>query len=146
MLLYFDMCSLQRPCDDRTQVRIRVEAEAVLGLIAVCESGKVGLVSSDALEYETAHNPYPMRREYEEAVLARASATIRLPDAIETRAAEIVAASLRPLDAFHLACAAAAGADYFRTCGDRLLRKARAIQTPPPKVVSPLELTTELGL
>ena len=30
MLLYLDLCSLQRPLDDKTQLRIALEAEAVL--------------------------------------------------------------------------------------------------------------------
>ena len=41
MLVYLDMCSIQRPLDDKTQLRILVECEAVLGIIALCESGNV---------------------------------------------------------------------------------------------------------
>ena len=54
MLIYLDMCSIQRPCDDRTQTRVRIEAEAVLGLLTFCEVGGVSLISSEALEYECA--------------------------------------------------------------------------------------------
>ena len=39
MLLYLDMCSLQRPLDDKTQLRIALEAEAVLGILALCQAG-----------------------------------------------------------------------------------------------------------
>lgn len=53
MIIYLDTCSLQRPLDDRTQVRIRLEAEAVLGIIDLVEAGTVDLLSSDALAYET---------------------------------------------------------------------------------------------
>ena len=49
MLVYLDMCSIHRPLDDKSQIRILVESQAVLGIIALCESGQVHLVSSDAL-------------------------------------------------------------------------------------------------
>jgi hypothetical protein len=35
MKIYLEMCGLQRPLDTKTQVRITVEAEAVLGLLAL---------------------------------------------------------------------------------------------------------------
>ena len=33
MKIYLDMCSLQRPFDNKEQVRVALEAEAVLGII-----------------------------------------------------------------------------------------------------------------
>jgi len=44
------MCSIHRPLDDKAQLRILVESEAVLGIIALCESGQADLVSSDPIE------------------------------------------------------------------------------------------------
>ena len=52
---------------------------------------------------------------------------------------------LKPLDALHLAFAVAAKADYFCTCDDRLLKRAKAVHNGPPKVVNPLELIQEIG-
>jgi hypothetical protein len=49
MRIDFDMCSLQRPLDDKSQLRVHLEAEALLGIIEFCESGQAELVSSDAL-------------------------------------------------------------------------------------------------
>jgi predicted nucleic acid-binding protein len=146
MLIYLDMCCLQRPCDDMAQVRIRVEAEAVLGILAFCDAGEAGLISSDPLEYEMSRNPYPLRRAYAQAALVRAVTVVRLSAPIEARAGQLAAAGLAPLDALHLSCAVEAGADYFCTCDDRLLRRGRAAQSAPPKIVSPLELVMELGL
>jgi hypothetical protein len=40
------MCSLQRPLDSKTQVRVAVEAEAILNVIALWESGHFELISS----------------------------------------------------------------------------------------------------
>ena len=38
MKIYLDTCSLQRPLDNKTQLRIKLESEAVLGLPALCEA------------------------------------------------------------------------------------------------------------
>ncbi len=66
---YLDMCSVHRPLDTKNQVRILVEAEAVLGIIALCESGALELVSSEALLFEVGRNPNPIRRRYADKVL-----------------------------------------------------------------------------
>jgi predicted nucleic acid-binding protein len=144
MLIYLDMCSLQRPIDDKIQLRVVVEAEAVLGIIALCESGQAVLVSSDALEYETGRNPHPVRKAYALGVLGKAGRFVPLAPEVEQRAQALNEAGLKPLDALHLACAVEARADYFCTCDDRLLKRARAIHTGPPKLVSPLELIAEI--
>ena len=144
MLIYLDMCSLQRPLDDKNQPRIALEAEAVLGVLALCEAGQAQLLSSDALEYETAKNPHPLRKTHAEEALARAVQVVRLTEQIEQDAHRFVQAGLKPLDALHLACASNSGANYFCTCDDRLLNRARAIYTGPTRIVSPTELVVEL--
>jgi hypothetical protein len=40
MKIYLDVCCLNRPFDDQGQERIRLEAEAVLLIIARMESGQ----------------------------------------------------------------------------------------------------------
>ena len=140
MRIYLDTCSLQRPLDSKTQIRITLEAEAVLGVLTLCESGTVELVSSDALLFETERNPNPDRREYARAALSLAKAFILLDERVEKRAKEFSDAGLKPFDALHLASAEAAQADYFCTCDDRLLRQAKGIENLEVKVISPIEL------
>ena len=62
----------------------------------------------------------------------------------EVRARTFHAFGIKLLDALHLASAVEAQAEYWCTCDDRFLRRAQAIDTPPTKVVSPLELVVEL--
>lgn len=145
MRIYLDMCSLQRPLDDKIQLRMLVEADAVLGIIALCESGQAELVSSVALDYEIERNPYPLRKAYALRALGKASRFVPLSPEVERRAQALNQAGIKPLDALHLACAVEAGADYFCTCDDRFLKRARSLYTGPPKVVSPLELIAEVG-
>lgn len=145
MLIYLDMCSIHRPLDDRTQLRIFFEGEAVLRIIALCESGRAELVSSHALEYEVGRNPNPFRKAYALGILNLAHRFVRLSDQVEQRARVLNDAGLKPLDALHLACGVETGADYLCTCDDQFLKRAQAVQTGPPKVVNPLELIAEIG-
>lgn len=77
MLIHLDNCSLQRPFDDRTQHRIRVEAEATLVLVQLVENGNLEVLSSDALLYEIDKAPDPLRRDFAMAVLAVSSRPLR---------------------------------------------------------------------
>ena len=144
MRVYLDCCSLQRPLDDRSQPRIAVEAEAVLIVLAMCESGGVKILSSDALRFEIDLIPGKARKDNALAILQLAGELIEITMEIEALARKLGAEGLKPLDSLHLASASVAKADYFCTCDDRLLRKARGLTGLDTKVVSPVELVMEL--
>ena len=144
MKIYLDNCSLQRPLDSKTQTRIVLEAEAVLGILTLLESGKVALVSSEALLFEIGHSPNTTRQEYALEVLSKAKTFVTLSEPVEKRARKFEALGIKPLDALHLASAEDAQADYFCTCDDRLFKRAKAISGLRTKVVSPVELIKEL--
>jgi predicted nucleic acid-binding protein len=144
MKIYLDMCSIQRPLDTKTQPRIAVEAEAVLGVLTLCEVAQMELISSDTLLFELGRNPHPVRREYGLKVLAKAVVFVATDSEIEERARIFQAEGIKPLDALHLASAVIAKADYFCTCDDRFLKRAKAVDTGLTKVVSMLEVITEV--
>lgn len=73
MRIYVDMCSLQRPLDDKSQLRVLVEAQAILGVLALCESGKVDLITSEALVFENGANPDAVRRDFTAQTLSKAT-------------------------------------------------------------------------
>jgi predicted nucleic acid-binding protein len=145
MKIYLDMCSLHRPLDSKTQIRIILEAEAVLGVIALCEADELELVSSEALLYKVNRNPNPTRREYASEVLSKAGSFITLNEQIENRAREFEALGVKPLDALHLASAEAAKAHYLCTTDDKFLKRAKKIKNLKTRVVSPIELIKEIG-
>ena len=144
MRIYLDTCSLQRPLDSKKQIRTILEAEAVLGILTLCESGEIGLVSSEVLVFEIDRNPDVTRREYGLAVLSKASTFVLLSEQVEKRARELGAAGIKPLDALHLASAEEAQADYLCTCDDKFLKRAQAFPGLKTMVVSPAELIEEL--
>ena len=86
MKIYLDTCSIQRPLDNKTQMRIILEADAILGILSFCEGGEVELVSSDFLRFEIERTPNITRQEYAWEVLAQASLHIRLSPKVEQRA------------------------------------------------------------
>jgi predicted nucleic acid-binding protein len=144
MQIYLDTCSLHRPLDDKTQVWIALEAEAILAILALCEAGSVGLVSSEVLVFEVERNPHPQRKAFVTEILARATMTIDVTDTIEQRAKALESRGFKPLDALHLASAEAGQVDYFCSCDDRLLKKAKAQSDFTVKILSPLELAQEI--
>ncbi len=144
MKVYLDTCSIQRPLDDQTQIRIRLETEAMLGIISLIETNHLKLLSSEALLFESRRTTNPPRREFALEILANAIEIVQVDWNIQTRAKQLVNNGLMALDALHLASAETGNADYFCTCDDKLLKKARRFCMKTLKVVSPVELLEEI--
>ncbi len=140
MRIYLDMCCLQRPMDDQTHLRIHIESEAILGVLAWCEDGGAELLNSVALNYEVDHNPHPARKAFVQETLLKSKQTIQASDSVEQRARMYCDKGIKVLDALHLACAVEEQATYFCTCDDRFYRRAKQLDTEQTLVVSPLEL------
>lgn len=140
VLIYFDNCALQRPFDDRSQLRINIEADAILGLLDRMEAGQIEMLSSDILKYEHDRMPDSERKEFVADVLMRCNQYIQISPEIISRAKDYELHGIKPWDALHLATAVERKTDYFCTCDDALLKKAKAARTDLTKVVSPLEL------
>lgn len=144
MKIYLDLCAIQRPLDTPSQIRIALESEAVLGLIAYCDGGQVEILSSEALLYEGEQNNLLIRREHTLAVLAKANVVIEVTEKEKNRAMEFIQFGIKPLDALHLALAESGKADYFCTCDDRILRNAKKIKDLSVKVINPVDLVQEI--
>jgi predicted nucleic acid-binding protein len=125
MNVYLDVCCWNRPFDDSSQNRVRLEAEAVLSILEMAESGELQIPGSDVIDDELSGMPDNERREKTESLLALTSSHIALTTSIEQRAADLQKQNITPLDALHLASAENAQADYFLTTDDDLLRKAK---------------------
>ncbi|WP_367154806.1 PIN domain-containing protein [Methylomonas sp. HYX-M1] len=126
--------------DDQTHIRIHIEAEAILGILSWCEEGNAELLNSVALSYEADHNPHPARKAFVQEALSKSHSIIQATNSVEQRARNYGSHGIKVLDALHLACAVEAQANYFCTCDDRFLRRAKQMETEQTKVVSPLEL------
>ena len=144
MRIYLDICTIQRPFDDASQLRVHVEAEAFLRILERIESGEIQLVGSYVHMMETDANPHLLRRRFAERVLALASEFIDPNDEVDARALEYRSMGLHMFDATHLAVAVECHVDFFCTCDDRLLRRAKAAETGVTRAVTPIELIEEV--
>jgi len=142
--IYLDLCAIQRPLDTPDQVRIILESEAVLGIIAFCDDGQIELLSSEALLYEGEQSSLPTRKEHTLAILEKAKSIINVAKKETLRAEKIMSFGLKPLDALHLALAETGKADYFCTCDDKLLRNAKKVGDLMVKVINPVDLIQEI--
>ncbi|MGH7929096.1 MAG: PIN domain-containing protein [Candidatus Binatia bacterium] len=143
MRIYLDCCCLQRPFDDQRQPRIRVEAEAVLAILASVEAGDISLLNSEALEYEMSRIPEGARRREGLAILALAAERLDVTPEVEALSQSLEDEGIGSMDAIHLAFASQSRADYFATCDDKLLRKSQSIPRLDCRVVSVLTLVQE---
>jgi predicted nucleic acid-binding protein len=139
MVLYLDICCLKRPFDDQAQPRVRMEAEAVLSLLAG-DSLRVSFVRSVAHDLENDQNPLVWRADRVRVWLAGQRLVHPHPKGLRARTTELIANGMRGFDALHLACAEAAAVDVFVTCDDRLLAVAQRLG--PAVKVRVGELTT----
>lgn len=125
MLIYLDVCCLNRPFDDQTQERVRLESEAVLLILGRCQRGEWQLVGSEAIALEINQTQDAERKSQLRAFADLATLQVTVNEAIEVRAGVFVQQGLRTFDALHLACAEVSRAMALLTTDDRLVRWAR---------------------
>jgi predicted nucleic acid-binding protein len=125
MRLYLDNCCLNRPFDDQTIPKNRVEAEAVLSILDEIARGAHILVGSDAVVLEVNQNPDVEKAERVRAFISLQGDHVSATPEVETRMRALVGLGLKALDALHVACAEAGRCDVFLTTDEQLLRRAR---------------------
>lgn len=121
MRIYLDNCCFNRPFDNQSQVRVRLETEAKLRIQERVANGEVELAWSYILDFENSANPFDERREAIASWRQRAVVDIEETAAILDEARRVSNRGLRPKDALHVACAVAARCDYLITTDDTLL-------------------------
>lgn len=137
--VYLDACCLNRPFDDQSQARIRLEAEAVMLLFAYPECGDLHWIGSEVLSYEIGRMPDPERRRRVQRLLRLSARSVTIGPEQQKRAAELQTFGFGTYDALHLACAEQGGAELFLTTDDALVRLARRhISTFCVRVENPL--------
>ena len=128
MKIYLDVCCLNRPFDDQTQNRVRLEAEAVLLILARTQAGDWRWISSEVVIDEIEQTPDPKRRERVRQLIVHANQSHILTDNDIDRANALVNLGFGSMDALHLACAESSQSDFFLTTDDKLKRRATRLQ------------------
>ncbi|MFK5894283.1 MAG: PIN domain-containing protein [Pseudomonadota bacterium] len=124
MKIYFDVCCLNRPFDDQNQVRIHLEAEAVLSIIKFIDDEQCVLVSSDVVTIEINKTVDIERHERLSAINSKAQTYITVNKNILKRIKDIKMMGFTTYDAMHIACSEIAQVDVFLSTDDKLLKCA----------------------
>ncbi len=144
MWVYLDTCSFNRPFDDQSQLRVRLEAEAKLRIQEEIRAGEIDLAWSYILEYENDKNPYPERKSRISAWRAYARLEVQESAELLANASSLNKEGLPKIDSLHVACAIIAECDYFITTDDRVLKcKARVAAI---NIADPILFIKERGL
>ena len=128
MRVYLDSCCLNRPFDDQSQLRVRLEVEAKLDVQQRVLSGELDLAWSYMLDYENVMNPFVERRRAIGQWRSRAVVDVGETPGILRRAEELHGQGISSKDALHVACALAAGCDFFITTDDLVLKRAAEVK------------------
>ncbi len=126
MRIYLDMCCFNRPYDDQTQSRIRIETEAKVVIQEKIKNAEYELIWSSILDFECAKNPFD---EHRIAILnwrSIASTMIMVDKFVLERAESLMNHGIGEYDALHVSCAMAGKANVFITTDDRLLKRLQA--------------------
>ena len=124
MKIYLDACCLNRPFDDQSQNRIRLESEAIIIIMSLLKKEVGEWISSEVLEAELENTPDIEKRAYLTELSKSAHTSIAITEKEITRANELENIGFKGFDAMHIACSESAGNDVFLTTDDKLLKKA----------------------
>lgn len=137
ILIYLDNCTFNRPFDDQTSIRIKLETDAKLYIQEKIKQHELELAWSYMLEFENSLNPYEDKREQIHAWKKLAAKTIYETQTIVSTANGLQQKGLKKKDALHVACALEMRCAYFLTTDDRLLNKRQKIENI--QVLNPLD-------
>jgi predicted nucleic acid-binding protein len=128
MRIYLDNCCFNRPFDDQSQFKIKLEAEAKLFIQAKISNKQIELVWSYVLDYENDFNPFEVRKDSIKKWKNYAVVDIEEAGGIIEKAKTLMNSGIKSKDALHVACSIAAKCDYFLTTDTRLINKLRDLE------------------
>jgi predicted nucleic acid-binding protein len=126
--IYLDVCCLNRPFDDQSQPRIRLESEAIVMILGRIASGEWTWVGSEVMAFEISRTPNAELRLRTLTQLGLVATMVKIGEPEVSRAEELEILGFHEMDALHLACAESANVDLFLTTDDRLLRLATRLK------------------
>lgn len=144
MKIYLDNCCYNRPFDNQSQGRIRLESEAILSILQMALLNDVIIVGSEILEVEISQMKDDNKRQKVREIYKAVSLSVRYTEALKERAAQIMAISkIKLFDSLHIAAAEAAGARVLLTTDDKLINMSAGLGLQL-KVINPLKFAWEL--
>jgi len=137
--IYLDICAYNRPFDDQSQMKIRLETEAKLFIQAAVRNGEYSLCWSFMLDYENSKSPYEEKRSAIAPWKKIADDFCPPNESIRSRGKEIMECGIKSNDALHIACAIENRCDYFITTDKKLTNK----NFENIKIINPIDFVRE---
>ncbi len=128
MKIYMDVCCLNRPFDDQTQDKIRIESDAILAILSKCMQGQWHLLSSEVIDIEIGEIPDEWKKIKVYKLYSLAKEKVTLNEIIIKRAYEFLNFGLKAFDGLHVASAEYANADVFLTTDKNLLKVTKRLK------------------
>ena len=125
--VYLDTCCLNRPFNDQGQDRIRLEAEAIIGVLRRIHSGRLVLLGSEALDLEVGQTKDEQRRTLLFLLLLSVRLYVPIDEGVTRRARTVESFGVTAFDALHVASAEKGRAAVLLTTDDRFLGKAARV-------------------
>lgn len=105
MKVYLDACCLNRPFDNQSQPRVRLEAEAISLILEKLHQSEWEWVGSEILLHEVGQNPDLETRQRVLSFASLAHQVIEITEKTLKRAEELETSGFDSYDAIHLASA-----------------------------------------
>ncbi len=127
MRIYLDISCLNRPFDDQTQLRIRLESETIIFILKNFNLPQWEWISSEILQLELEYIPVVEMKEHLLLLASRAHYVVRLQQKEAKRAQQLKRMGFNAFDALHIACAESGNVDIFLTCDKKLLEQTTQV-------------------
>ena len=127
MRIYLDNCCFNRPFDDQSQLRIRLESEAKLKIQEEVQTGNFQLAWSYILDYENSKNPFQERKIRIRGWKKYAILDIQESNELLERAKSLNQLGLQKIDSLHISCAILSECEYFLTTDEKILKRQNEI-------------------
>lgn len=143
MKIYMDTCCLNRPFDDQSNPRIRLESEAIKTIITFVEKNVWSLVGSFVLDFEIKNISDDKKYRSIKKINTLSSYYVKATPQIQARARKFEKIILQAFDATHLA-SAEGNADILLTTDDRFIKRSKNIKDLEISVENPLKWLEEV--
>ena len=127
MKIYLDNCCFNRPFDDQSKIRIRLESEAKLKIQEEIQTGEFNLVWSYILDYENNRNPFQERKDRINGWKKYAILDIQESQELIEMASSLNKKGFPKIDSLHIACAIISKCEYFLTTDDKILKLSSVV-------------------
>ena len=115
ILIYMDCCCLNRPSDDQTQEKIRIESDVIIAILSRCFYGSWKLIGSDIIEYEIMKTPDIDKKNRALDLYKIKKENVEINETIIKRANEIQRYGIKTMDSLHYAAAEYKNVDVLLT-------------------------------